>query len=67
MSYHDLKEHMEKVIQIMQPGTEFVLSDLVIHPPAGLGRILFEAVQSGDIKDVVCIEQGKGKDKYRKL
>lgn len=67
MSYQSLEEHMKNVIQTMKPGTEFYLSDIIMYPPAGLGRLLFKSVQSGNIKDVICIEQGKGKDRYRKL
>lgn len=67
MGYQVLENQMKSVIHSMKPGTEFTLSDIVSYPPAGLGKILFRDVQSGEIENVVCIESGKGRDKYKKL
>lgn len=67
MGFEPLESQMKSIIENLKPGTEFALSDIIMYPPAGLGRKLFEAVQCGEIKDVICIEQGKGKDRYRKL
>ena len=67
MSYQSLENQMKSIIHNLKPGTEFMLRDIIPNPQAGLGRKLFEGVQSGEIEDVVCIEQGNGADKYRKI
>lgn len=67
MSHKVLENQMKSVIHSMKPGTEFMLRDIINDPPARLGRTLYEGVESGEIENVVCIEQGKGGDKYRKL
>ena len=67
MGYQVLENQMKCIIQSLKPGTEFMLRDIIANPPAGLGRKLFEGVQGGEIENVVCIEQGNGADKYRKI
>lgn len=67
MGFQPLENQMKSVIYSMKPGTEFMLRDIIAFPPAVLGRILYRAVQSGEIENVICIEKGKGQDKYRKL
>lgn len=67
MGYQVLENQMKSIIQSLKPGTEFMLRDIIANPPARLGRKLFEGVQSGEIENVVCIEKGKGSDKYRKI
>lgn len=67
MGFQVLVNQMRSVINNLQPGTEFMLRDIIAFPPAVLGRILYRAVESGDIENVICIEKGKGQDKYRKL
>lgn len=67
MSFQALENQMKGIISTLKPGTEFMLRDIINDPPAGLGKKLFEGVQNGEIENVICIEQGKGADKYRKL
>ena len=58
---------MKCVIKSLDPGEEFVLSDIIDNPPAYLGKILFEGVENGTIPNVEHIGIVDGVERYRKL
>lgn len=66
MSYTALENQMRSIISNLSAGTEFFLRDIIVNPPAQLGRTLFEEVQSGTIPNVVCFEKVDGVEHYRK-
>ena len=67
MSHVELENHMRKIIDKLQPGTVFILRDIISDPPARLGRQLYEDVQSGKIKDVVLHGKSDGVEQYKKI
>lgn len=66
MSYTALENQMRSIISNLSAGTEFFLRDIIMNPPAQLGRTLFEEVQSGKIPNVECFEKVDGVEHYRK-
>lgn len=68
MSHIELENHMIKLIQKFATGTKFTLKDLILDPPAQLGRKLYEDVASGKIPNVKCLgNKEDGIEKYEKL
>ena len=66
MSYKELETQMKSIISKLQPGTTFLLKDIISDPPAGLGRTLYECVQSGVIPNVRCTGKTNGVETYEK-
>ncbi len=67
MGYKALVNQMKCVIASLDPDTEFFLQDIMVNPPAILGRTLYEGVDKGTIPNVECIGIVDGVEKYRKL
>ena len=56
-NYEPLINQMRSIIQSMPAGQEFSLSDILVNPPAQLGRRLFEDVNSGKIPMFSILEK----------
>ncbi|MBS5909141.1 hypothetical protein ABEO75_18355 [Paenibacillus macerans] len=67
VSFIDLYKEAVSTINSLEPGSEFVLRDIISNPPALLGRYIFEAVENGNIKNVSFEgKDGLGAIKYKK-
>lgn len=67
MSYKALVNQMKSIISSLPEGIEFCLNEIIENPPAQLGRTLYEAVQSGEIPNVICITTDSDRvQKYKK-
>ena len=68
MSQIELEKHMIQLIEKFATDTEFTLKDLILDPPAQLGRKLYEGVVSGKIPNVKCLgKKADGIERYIKL
>ena len=68
MSQQELEIHMIQLIEKLATGMEFTLKDLILDPPAQLGRKLYEGVASGKIPNVKCLgNKVDGIERYIKL
>ena len=66
MSNNALENQMKSIIKNLDSGTEFYLKDIIVNPPALLGRVLFEGVADKTIPDVTCLGKIGDAEKYRK-
>lgn len=68
MSQIELEKHMVQLIEKFATDTEFTLKDLILDPPAQLGRKLYEGVVGGKIPNVKCLgKKADGIEWYIKL
>lgn len=67
LSYTELEEHIKNLIEKLEPGTEFFLKDILVNPPAQLGRFLYKEVSEGRIKNVIYLNNVVGVEKYKKV
>ena len=67
MSYTALENQMRSTISNLSSGTVFFLRDVIINPPAQLGRTLFEEVQNGTIPNVRYLAKVDGVEQYQKM
>lgn len=68
MSCTELEEHMIQLIEKFATNTEFTLKDLILNPPAQLGKKLYEGVASGKIPNVKCLgKKADNTERYIKL
>lgn len=66
-NYEPLINQMRSIIQSMPAGEEFALSDILVNPPAQLGRRLFEDVKSGKIPNVQHLGKVNNAERYKKM
>ena len=67
MSYKQLENQMNSIINSLKPGEKFFLRDIIPNPPAQLGRTLYESVENGTIPNVKFIAKVNNADQYEKL
>ena len=67
-SYASLYKQPLETTETLEPGTTFIIRDLIDTPPALIGRWLYQNVDSGEVKNV--IHDGKdsvGTERYKKI
>ena len=52
-SYASLYKQLIERIDKLEPGTTFIIRDLIDTPPALIGRWLYQNVDSGEVKNVI--------------
>lgn len=67
MGFDVLVNQMQSIIVNLPSGKRFLLNEIIADPPARLGRTLYEAVASGEIKNVKYIGQENGIAVYEKM
>ena len=65
-NYEPLVNQMRSIIQNLPSGQEFSLSDILVNPPAQLGRRLFEDVNGGKIPNVQHLGKVNNVERYKK-